>query len=80
MTLSVEPLPEQDIMRPLIDETEANRFGEELLQSEVMNSEKRSEGDASIAFSQTTHGAKVNLRPSIPFTVKTHLTTEELSE
>jgi len=49
-TLSLVPLPEQDILKPLIEETEKNRIKEELL--ETMDNVSKFTGDVSFELSQ----------------------------
>ena len=53
-TLSLDPLPEQDILKPLVEETEKNRMKEELL--DAMDNVSKFDGEVSFEYSQ--NGAK----------------------
>jgi hypothetical protein len=50
--ISVRPLPEQNMLKPLIDETEANRLREELLDTAIMDNHASRVDDVSFDYSQ----------------------------
>jgi len=50
--ISVRPLPEQNILKYLIDETEVNRLREELLDTAIMDGSKLEHDDVSFDYSQ----------------------------
>ena len=65
-TLSLDPLPEQDILKPLVEETEKNRLKEELL--DVMDNVIKFDGEVSFEYSQ--NGSKRTTKLTNDMTAK----------
>ena len=53
-TLSLDPKPEQDILKPLAEELEANRLKDELLDSRLMVSTKKFDDNFSFDYSRAS--------------------------
>lgn len=77
LMLNIKPRPEQNILKKLYEETEANRLHEELLESDIMDdSQMRGDlYDESFDFTQSptvdrSHRSNQSIRP-IPFAIRT---------